>query len=228
VTTIKQPAKEWAYDEMRADYDAGGQNWFEVTEAFYWQALEVLPPIYLAGGFFVGEPEKSTKDGTLYAGFTQKRGRFFARYATRSTWAEAIKGLTDALNAETRAKLSPEETGVYRCQACGNTERFTGIDAHGYGGPDACEGATELAPGKAYHCPANPSTMDDSCECQTELTQDFDVVEQGATPDDAVITYHAFTGGESNAEIGSYQRIICRACLATVWEEKEGAGNVAA
>lgn len=116
-------------------------------------------------------------------------------------------------------KESPEVTGVYRC-SCGNTQRFTGIDSRGYGGRDACEGTTELAPGVAYRCPANPSTMDDACECLTELTQDFDVSEQGATQDDAAIDYHAFTGGEDGAEIGSYTRILCRDCGAAVWDEE--------
>lgn len=98
---------------------------------------------------------------------------------------------------------SPEETGHYECSECHNRERFTGIDANGYGGRDSC------------------TCYERECDCMTELTQDFDVIEQGENADAANINYHAFTGGDSGAEIGSYTTILCRDCGTTIWQEAE-------
>lgn len=100
---------------------------------------------------------------------------------------------------------SPEVTGVYRCPRCGNNERFTGTDVHGWGGPGACDGSCE-----------------EECVCETTLVQDFDVLAQGGG-DVADIEYHAHVGGGDGAEIGIYTRIVCRDCGAVVWEETDDA-----
>lgn len=104
---------------------------------------------------------------------------------------------------------SPETTGLYKCPRCGNTQRFTGIDANGWGGPDSCE----------YD---GRGLCADECQCATELTQDFDVLGEydGKTNSNDTIEYHAFTGGTSGAEIGSYTTILCRDCEAIIWDEE--------
>lgn len=94
------------------------------------------------------------------------------------------------------ATPSPEVTGDYKCPECSNTLLFTGIDVRGFGGRDACD-----------------CTDYDECVCSTELRQDFFVTEDGE------VEYHAFTGGESGAEIGRYTSIKCRVCGAVVWQE---------
>ena len=62
-TTVLPRENDWSYPEMEEDYREArrlsgrtGADWREVTEAFWWQALEVLPPIHREGGFLVGEP----------------------------------------------------------------------------------------------------------------------------------------------------------------------------
>lgn len=94
----------------------------------------------------------------------------------------------------TRKIESPETTGVYLCPKCGNREHFTGIDEHGYGGPDECD-----------------SDCGDICECETVLRQNFDVDADGE------VNYHSFTGGGWGAEIGEYTIVTCRVCSAIVW-----------
>lgn len=53
----------------------------EVSEQEYWDMLEVLPPIYVPGGFMVSEPVTDTRKGTAYAHYAQRGEKFFARYA---------------------------------------------------------------------------------------------------------------------------------------------------
>lgn len=107
--TVRKAVKEWAYDEMKEEFlQPNNGEWLEVTESFYWQALEVLPPIYLLRGFFVGEPDCDTKHGTLYAGFTKIGDRYFAKYSTRSDWLSDYQKLRLALD------LSPLEGATVR------------------------------------------------------------------------------------------------------------------
>lgn len=96
---------------------------------------------------------------------------------------------------------SPEETGIYKCQKCGNDTEFTGHDAHGSAGPDECE------------CDEDP------CVCEALLTQDFDVSNPGQQDQD--IWYEAFEGGGVGSEIGSYTKIICRKCKHVIWSEHQ-------
>lgn len=94
----------------------------------------------------------------------------------------------------------PEATGVYACE-CGNRELFTGIDSHGFAGPEECtmaEGCTE-----------------EECAEDTELRQNFSVREDGE------LVYEGFTGGGADATIGSYTSIICRPCGAFIYREPE-------
>lgn len=90
--------KEWAYDDMEQDYNDNRDAWREVSESFYWQALEVLPPIYVAGGFLVSEPWKHTPDGRpVYAGFSQVGERYFGRQSTTADMAVYVRQLRNAL-----------------------------------------------------------------------------------------------------------------------------------
>lgn len=56
-----------AWDYHARDYDNPASKWRRITERDYWYCLEVLPPIYVPGGFAVSEPVTSTDDGqTVY------------------------------------------------------------------------------------------------------------------------------------------------------------------
>lgn len=62
--------------------------WVEITDEDYWEALEVMPPIYFSGGFAVSEPTRHTaEDVPVYLcikQLTTKDGvsRSWAREAT--------------------------------------------------------------------------------------------------------------------------------------------------
>lgn len=77
---IEPAREEWAYRQMDENWDAGRDVWVEVSEGFYWQALEVLPPIKYDGRrFMVGEPLTHNERGAVHAGFTKIGERYFAR-----------------------------------------------------------------------------------------------------------------------------------------------------
>lgn len=101
-----------------------------------------------------------------------------------------------AFDAVPEQMLSPEITGNYLCQHCGNKSIFTGIDTHGYPGDDCDCGQ-------------------DECICEVTLVQDFTVFEDGE------IDYELFNGGYG-AEIGSYNEIICRQCGKQTWCDASG------
>lgn len=98
---IEQATREWAYDEIEADYDAGQHVWREVSEGFYWQALEVVPPVYAPGGFLVGEAWKHTaNDEPVRAAFTKIGKRYFATIATAAEFPARRSGLIHTLRAD--------------------------------------------------------------------------------------------------------------------------------
>jgi len=40
--------------------------WCSITETYYWELLNVLPPLYFPGGFAVSEPIRDSDQGTIY------------------------------------------------------------------------------------------------------------------------------------------------------------------
>lgn len=111
---------------------------------------------------------------------------------------------------------SPEKTGRYECQHCGNRERFTGHDDRGY-------------PGKEWedHDAGCPLDCDDPepgayCTCEVTLSQPFTVDADGE------IDYDRHEGGASGAEIGSYTRIDCGVCGLNIWTESPAVVDAAA
>lgn len=91
---------EWAYPDIEADFKARRYVWREVSKDFYWQALGVLPPVMLRGGFLVGEPWSHNANGEeLCAAFTEVGGRCFATISTASGFAARRDGLLAALPA---------------------------------------------------------------------------------------------------------------------------------
>ena len=63
---------------------APGVVWAATNEARYWDALECLPPVAMAGGaFLMGEAADHTlRDEAVYSGFWQVGGAYFHRFAT--------------------------------------------------------------------------------------------------------------------------------------------------
>lgn len=94
---------ERPFDAMADDYKNARNVWREVPEGFYWEMLEVLPPIYRRGGFLVSEPyiHETTDAGEegVYAGLAQVGERFFTRYCTAPEFTERVAELCRALAA---------------------------------------------------------------------------------------------------------------------------------
>jgi len=104
VQVLPASRPEWAYDEIEDDFKARQYVWREVSEAFYWQALEVLPPIYAAGGFLVSEPWSHTVNNEpIYAAFFKSRGKHYATMSTVRGMAERVRGLLHVLNTKSAA-----------------------------------------------------------------------------------------------------------------------------
>lgn len=80
--TVEHAEEEWSYPQMEANWRADRNVWVEVSESFYWQALEVLPPILFRGArFMVGEPfDHDARGVAIHAGFVKLGERYFARY----------------------------------------------------------------------------------------------------------------------------------------------------
>lgn len=89
---------------------------------------------------------------------------------------------------------SPESTGIYRCPACPNRERFIGYDDKGF-------------PGDNCKCDQDP------CTCEVTLAQPFEII-------NGIPVYDAFTGGGNNSEISEYTRIECAACGHEIYREE--------
>ena len=101
VEVLPATRPEWAYDEMEADFSARRYVWREVSEAFYWQALEVMPPVYAAGGFLVGEPWSHTVNNEpIAAAFFTTRGKFYGTMSTPRGMAKRVEGLLHSLNSK--------------------------------------------------------------------------------------------------------------------------------
>ena len=94
MTAIEPAANAWAYPEIEADYKACRNVWREVSQSFYDENLGVLPPVYVEGGFMVGEPLRHTANGGVVAAlFATVQGRYFARVAEEHGAGQDVKNL---------------------------------------------------------------------------------------------------------------------------------------
>lgn len=76
----------------------GEPTWFETTERLWWHFLEVLPPIYFHGGFFVSEPADHTPAGIpIYSALVQRGSRYFIRELPANATDAAMDELNYAL-----------------------------------------------------------------------------------------------------------------------------------
>ena len=85
------PSAPWAYPEMEADFRAAAPVWREVTEEFYDQAQQCLPPISGQLGWMVSEPLTHGSRGAVCAGFVHASGRYFGRYVARIDFDPACR-----------------------------------------------------------------------------------------------------------------------------------------
>ena len=94
------------FEAMADDYKAARNVWREVPEAFYWEMLEVLPPIYRRGGFLVSEPyiHETTAEGEqgVFCGIACVEDRYFARYCTVPEFSGRVAELRAALTGVDR------------------------------------------------------------------------------------------------------------------------------
>lgn len=88
----------WPYPALMTLHQLTLEGWLEVAEAFFWENLGVVPPIHTTFGFLVGEESHENLQGeAVYAGFTQIKKRFFARYGTRADHDHHCIALRDSL-----------------------------------------------------------------------------------------------------------------------------------
>jgi hypothetical protein len=96
---IEPAGMDWAYPILKQDYLSDAKIWREVTQDFFHQALNVMPPIYVGAGFMVGEAythdDKTGK--AIFAGFIQVGNRHFARYATKQAFHEELRQVLSLL-----------------------------------------------------------------------------------------------------------------------------------
>src|SRR5216117_3994445 len=88
---------EWPFPKAtlsRQAYPHPGGDWFEISEAHGNDLLNVLPPIYFPGGFFVSEPADHDASGRpVYAAVVRVNGRWFLRECAQGSEQECIKAL---------------------------------------------------------------------------------------------------------------------------------------
>lgn len=91
---IKPLGDAWPWPAASDDRE----SWHETNEERWWYALEVLPPIYFEGGFFMGEPAIHDRRGVpVHAAFVKMAGRYFVREIPTDKHAEALKELRESL-----------------------------------------------------------------------------------------------------------------------------------
>lgn len=96
--TIEPASDAWAYPDIEADHKARRYVWREVTEDFADQALDSVPPIFVRGGFLVGEAWSHNANGEpLYAAFATVGERHFATICTFAGFAARRAWLARAL-----------------------------------------------------------------------------------------------------------------------------------
>lgn len=97
---IEDLGAAWPWPRVSEARRAGEPTWFETTEERWWHLLEVLPPVYFAGGFCMGEPADSDARGVaVHAAVLRIRGRFFVRELPLDRCAEEARRLRDHLGA---------------------------------------------------------------------------------------------------------------------------------
>jgi hypothetical protein len=79
-------------------HQVNAEQWHEISEADCWYSLEVLPPIYFAGGFAVSEPIRDDEHGEpVYLCIVGIGPKFYGRELPRSRAATEARSLRDGL-----------------------------------------------------------------------------------------------------------------------------------
>lgn len=91
----------WPWDACGVKYNpcTWRDAWCEISEEHYYYCLEVLPPLYVEGGFAVSEPLTNDADGRAVYLVCAHVGRgYFARVSTKADAAGHVRALRDALS----------------------------------------------------------------------------------------------------------------------------------
>lgn len=123
--SIYHVGAEWPFPLVTELRQRGERAWVEVTAETWWHFLEVLPPIYFPGGFWVSEDADHDNDGCPINAALVKIGdadepgsRYFIRElrrnkATAAAEAEALRELVGVLPA----KVAPVAPGLVHWKA---------------------------------------------------------------------------------------------------------------
>lgn len=95
------PADEY-FSHHPALVESGNWAWLEVTEALWWEFLEVLPPIYLPDrdAFQICEAQCDSPRGPIRSTWVKVAGRYFGIEIAKADYPEARKALLNALAQE--------------------------------------------------------------------------------------------------------------------------------
>ena len=97
-TSIIPLQQGWAHKFLEANYKAGNPVWNEVSEEFYHDMLNVLPPLDWNGtSFLVSEPYTHIQGDEVYCGLIEINKRYFARYVPRKQFSLMILELRTLL-----------------------------------------------------------------------------------------------------------------------------------
>lgn len=78
---IVKAREHWAYPRMEEIFRKKQGDWVEVDEKFFYQAMEVLPPIMVDGlrAFMVSEPHAHEGGDAVYAMFVLAANKYYAK-----------------------------------------------------------------------------------------------------------------------------------------------------
>ena len=96
----REGGKAWPFPFVTEDYRNLSLVWREISEHDAIELRDCLPPIYVEGGFMVGEAANHEPDGSaVYTGISIIGERYFARDTTRKRWSAEHNELIRALGA---------------------------------------------------------------------------------------------------------------------------------
>ena len=104
VPSIIPACADWPIPQLQKLRHDNADVWVCVPDSFADYMLEVVPPVYVPGGFLVGEPDSHDAQGyPVRLGFAHVNGQYFARYATKHDWPGLRISLLIALSTPDEA-----------------------------------------------------------------------------------------------------------------------------
>jgi hypothetical protein len=99
MTNVTPAASSWPCDQLATLYYANVDTWVAVSDDFADNMREAVPPVFVPGGFLVGEPFSHNADGRpVRLAVAYVKGAPYARYCTKADYAGLFRALAASLN----------------------------------------------------------------------------------------------------------------------------------